>query len=155
MVSLRFNDLVFVMDPSTSRIKWYQRGPWKGQHDPDFLADGRIRVFSNNYDGNEVETALGGSSIIDVDPRTGAVGYRYGPDDPPMFTAHSGEHQTFENGNVLIAESHAGRVFEVTPDGTVVWEFINRYDEASLAFISGATRYPEHYFSVKDWACTK
>jgi len=29
------------------------------------------------------------------------------------------------NGNVLIAESDSGRLFEVTSDGEIVWEFLN------------------------------
>ena len=29
------------------------------------------------------------------------------------------------NGNTLITESDGGRLFEVTPEGEIVWEFIN------------------------------
>ena len=29
------------------------------------------------------------------------------------------------NGNTLITESDGGRLFEVTPDNEIVWEFIN------------------------------
>jgi hypothetical protein len=29
------------------------------------------------------------------------------------------------NDNALITESDNGRAFEVTPDGTIVWEFYN------------------------------
>jgi hypothetical protein len=35
----------------------------------------------------------------------------------------------------------------------VVWEFVNRYDDADAALMTGATRYPEDYFTVDDWTC--
>ncbi len=34
-----------------------------------------------------------------------------------------GANQPLPNGNVLITESDFGRVFEVTRDGEIVWEF--------------------------------
>ena len=33
--------------------------------------------------------------------------------------------QRLPNGNTLITESDAGRVFEVTEGGDIVWEFVN------------------------------
>jgi hypothetical protein len=29
------------------------------------------------------------------------------------------------NGNTLITESEGGRLFEVTPEGEIVWEYLN------------------------------
>ena len=52
------------------------------------------------------------------------------------------------NGNRLITESQAGRVFEVSPDGEVVWEYIKPYDEHDAALIEKAYPLPRGYFEV-------
>jgi hypothetical protein len=40
-----------------------------------------------------------------------------------FFTARGGDAQRLPNGNTLICESEKGRVFEITPEGEIVWEF--------------------------------
>jgi len=70
-----------------------------------------------------------------------------------MYTEIRGRHQNLRNGNVLITESLGGRVFEITEAGTIVWEFINRFDEKNVARLNDAIRYPEDYFTVEDWSC--
>jgi len=154
LVSMRFPSLVLVMEPATLRIKWYQVGPWLGQHDPDFLKNGRIRVFSNNFDGTLDVGSLGGSTIIDVDAQTREITYRFrGSGDTAVYTHDRGMQETLDNGNVLITETRRGRVVEITPDGKIAWEFINRYDDSNVAMMAGAVRYPESYFSVERWDC--
>ena len=69
------------------------------------------------------------------------------------FSRVKGMHQTLENGNLLITETEAGRVFEVDELGDVVWEYINRYDENESGELMAAARYPEGYFTVSDWTC--
>ena len=105
-------NLIFVIDAGSGRVKWHQTGPWIRQHDPDFLPDGTISVFNNNTDDTESGTILGGSSIVRVDPGSGAVSIRYGAaSDQHMYTKIRGMHQTLENGNILVTEALAGRIF--------------------------------------------
>jgi hypothetical protein len=61
-----------------------------------------------------------------VDPQKDEIVWTYS-DDPPdhFFSYNRGSSQRLPNGNTLITESDRGRVFEVTPEGTVVWEFFN------------------------------
>jgi hypothetical protein len=154
LLSLRNYNLLMVVDPKSLEVKWHETGPWLKQHDPYFASNGTISVFSNNPDGSADGSILGGSTIIDVDPQTKNFVVRYGSKrDQRLFTAVRGEHQRLENGNELITESHAGRVIEVTPHGEIVWEFINRYDEQTVALVSGATRFSESYFTTSDWKC--
>jgi hypothetical protein len=154
LLSLRNYNLVMVVDPATLKVKWHQTGPWLKQHDPDFEPNGTISVFSNNSDGTKDGSILKGSTIIDIDPVSGNSVVRYGgTPDQTLFTASRGKHQRLENGNELITETHAGRVIEATPRGEIVWEFINRYDEQTVAIVSDAIRFPESYFTVSDWKC--
>ena len=73
----------------------------------------------------------------------------------PFFTNTQGKHQHLPNGNWLVTEYYGGRVFEASPDGEIVWEFVNGYDERSVGKVSGAIRYPDGYldFEVGDWQC--
>lgn len=153
LISTRNFNLIMVVEPRTETIKWRQTGPWIRQHDPDFTRSGRISVFNNNTDGDG-GAVFGGSSIIEIDPgdRSFSVVYGEGPDQE-FYTEVRGRHQPLDNGNMLIAEYGAGRVIEVTGDGQIVWEYINRYDEDEIAHINDAIRYPEGYFSVETWSC--
>jgi hypothetical protein len=148
--------MVFVVDPSTERIKWYRVGPWNQQHDSDFQSNGTITVFDNHYDGTEDGALFGGSRIIRVYPETGHSEIVYGGrKDQPMYTRTQGSHQFLDNGNLLIIESKSGRVLEVDPDGRTVWEYINRYSKDKVIRISGATRYPIDYLVQDTWECNK
>jgi hypothetical protein len=153
LLSLRDYNLIMVADPARTSVEWYRVGPWIGQHDPDFLASGRISVLDNNNDGTDTGSLLGGSRIIEIDPSTNKSTVRYG--DLPgqrLYTDIMGQHQHL-GGNLLIAETRAGRVLEVTDQGEVVWEFINRVDPATVNAITGAARYSDGYFTVTDWTC--
>lgn len=156
MLSMRFPHLVMVVNPETLKLKWYQAGPWLGQHDPDFMDNGIISLFSNNLDGTAAGSKLGGSTIMEINPQTRETIILYGGAiDQPMYTMDRGKHQRVGNttGNVLITESRSGRIIEVNPEGEVVWEFINRYDEQSSSLVTGAERIPEDYFTVNNWTC--
>ena len=47
--------------------------------------------------------------------------------DPPesFFSPTRGSNQRLPNGNTFIADSDNGRLFEVTTEGEIVWEFLN------------------------------
>jgi hypothetical protein len=154
LVSLRNMNLLLVLSPKSARIKWSLTGPYLRQHDPDFLPTGRISVFDNRRDGGN-GAIFGGSRILELDPVTTKIVTVYGEGDNTRFyTETMGDHQRLPNGNMLITESEAGRAFEVTADGEVVWSFVNRWDDDAVAVIGRATRYSEHYTaSIAQEAC--
>ena len=49
--------------------------------------------------------------------------------DPPQsfYSALLAGAERLPNGNTLICESMKGRVFEVTPEGEIVWQYINPF----------------------------
>jgi hypothetical protein len=148
LISLRNLNLLVVFDPDNGDIKWSMTGPYLRQHDPDFLSSGRISVFDNRRAGKNSET-VGASRIIEIDPATSSVVVTYGEKKGQEFyTETMGDHQRLPNGNTLITESSTGHVFEVTPDGERVWSYVNRWDDAFVALIATATRYPEDYVAV-------
>ena len=70
---------------------------------------------------------------------------RYGGSDEfPFFTRWLGYVQRLQNGNTLVTESSQGRIFEVTAEGRIVWEYLNPHrlgDKGELiATVMGAKR---------------
>ena len=43
-----------------------------------------------------------------------------------FFSKSMGTQQRLPNGNTYIAEDNTGRLFQVQPDGEIVWEYMNR-----------------------------
>ena len=88
------------------------------------------------------------SQVIEVDPRTSQTVWRYKPGvQEQFFTGHLSSAQRLTQGNVLICEGTAGRLFEITRSGEVVWEWITPFiggnDEGRLyTWIYRAYRYP-------------
>jgi hypothetical protein len=154
ILSLRNEHLLAVVDPRDWRVKWYQMGPWIRQHDPDFQPGGTITIFNNDSEDAGDGKHLGASEIQELVPSTGEIRVLYGgTPGQEMYTAILGKHQVLPNGNILITESEGGRILEVTEQGDVVWELINRHDDERVAIMTQATRYPPSYFEVEDWAC--
>ncbi|MEZ5290889.1 MAG: arylsulfotransferase family protein [Vicinamibacterales bacterium] len=162
LLSMRDLSLLMVMNPTTGQVVWRRVGRWIRQHDPDFKPDGTISVFSNNplpdfassTGAGGRQGPLGASTIIDLDPVTGATTVAYGGSaDGHFYTPIRGKHEWLSNGDLLIVEANAGRVFEVAPDGEVVWDYVNRYDDRDVAVVYQARRYAEDYFTVSDWSC--
>lgn len=154
MASYRNHNMIFVFDPVSRKVKWYEFGPWLRQHDPDFRPDGTIAVFNNCRDHTQDGAVFGGSSIMIHDPvtRETRLLYQQTP-ETPFYTDSQGKHERTPRGNQLVAETKAGRVFEVTEQGELVWEFINRFDADRVAQVTQADRLPADYFSVEDWSC--
>jgi hypothetical protein len=145
LVSLRNLDLLMVVDPGTERIKWTRIGSFLRQHDPDFLPSGKIALFDNRRDKGGARR-FGGSRILAIEPGTGRkitlYGSRPGED---FYTDTRGDQQLLGNGNFLVTEAEEGRVFEVDPNGDVVWSYVNRWTTGPVGQVTHASRYPSEY----------
>ncbi len=71
------------------------------------------------------------SRVIEIDPVTLDVVWEYRLDKPDLdkgerkfFSWFISSAQRLPNGNTLIDEGSDGRIFEVTPSGEIVWEYI-------------------------------
>lgn len=162
MLSLRMYNMILVVDPEIKTVKWWKIGPWERQHDPEFIAGGKIIVFNNNT----YTTDFGSSSylsspdsprvsnIIEFDPLTDKHKILYGEKSgQELMTKYRGKHELMPHGGLLITESEAGRVLETDVDGQVIWEYINRYNQDEVAEITEARAYQENYFKLKNWSC--
>ena len=68
------------------------------------------------------------SRIIEVDLATKQIVWKYQEKrESDFFSPRISNAQRLPNGNTLICEGDFGRLFEVTRDGELVWEFVNPY----------------------------
>lgn len=109
-----------------------------GPHDASWLGDGKFMVFDNGW----LRPESGRSRVLIVDTRTDEVVWEYAAGNlNSFFTAIQGSAQMLPNGNVLIASSQTGHIFEVTGEEKprVVWEFISPWThEGALPMMTDA-----------------
>ena len=93
------------------------------QHAPVPLDNGHILTFDNGNFREGSHVAF--SRVIDIDPQNNQVVWSYAdPMVTSFFTPYMGNAQRLPNGNTHVTESATGRLFEVTPAGELVWEYI-------------------------------
>ena len=130
----------------------YQRGDSTdrklgGQHDVRWIEEGKpgagnLTAFNNNVPGRP--DSLVYSAVFELSVQADPDGNYiigndkpFGPEKPSWvyiaadtISFHSsfisGAHR-MNNGNMFINEGARGRLFEVTPEGKIVWEYLNPY----------------------------
>ena len=127
LVSFRDISTVVRIDRTTGKILWKLGAPpLSGQHAPVRLANGNILMFDNGP--HRLDESFPFSRAIEVNPSTNEIVWNY--QEPRMWNFYSPRISNAErlpNGNTLINEGVFGRFFEVTPQGDVVWEYVNPY----------------------------
>lgn len=115
IITSRHVNVVAILDKQSKNVLWsWGPGELEGPHAARMLESGNILIFDNGRHRNY-------SRVIELDPHTLKIVWEYRYDD--FFTYTRGFAQRLPNGNTLITESDEGRVFEVTSEKEVVWEF--------------------------------
>jgi len=140
LFSFRSLDIIGVADVEKGEIVWaWGLGVLDGQHQPTMTDQGTILVFDNG-------TTRGYSAVVEMNPSTTEEIWRY-EDRAGFFSAYRSGVQRLPNGNTLVAESDAGRIFELTPDKEVVWDyyspFLGQMSGAQGRHVYRATRYTD------------
>jgi hypothetical protein len=142
LVSIRQLNALVVLDPKTGAVTWAAQGPWKAQHDAQFLDNGHLLIFDNLGSPRS-------SRVLEFDPRTNRFPWSYpGLDDHTFFTNTRGLCQRLPNGNTLIVDSEQRMLVEVTPSGEVAWacsthgytNTARRYRAEQLSFLQTGQR---------------
>lgn len=109
-----------------------------GQHDAHIIPEGlpgagNLLVFDNEGASGFPPTRLAtqpGSRILEIDPTKNEIVWQYTAQDSSQpvwgfFSSFISSARRLPNGNTLIDEGMNGRIFQVTPKGEIVWEYIN------------------------------
>ncbi len=128
IISFRHGSMVFILDRQTKEVLWraiYDQveGNIEGQHTPFMREDGSVVIFDNGrYQGR--------SRVVIIDPITLDIVWEYTHEG--FFTESQGMVQELPNGNFLLTESEPGRLFEITADGEIVWEYFHPDEQNEL-----------------------
>jgi len=127
LVSFRNISTIAIIERRTGKIRWHL-GPevLAQQHYPNLLPSGNILLFDNGT--HRAYNPVTFSRVLEIDPATKQIVWSY--QDQPIFNFYSpyeSSAQRLPGGNTFICEGVFGRLFEVTPEGEVVWEYINPY----------------------------
>ena len=116
--SARSNDRVGVIDGRTGELV-FRFTEAHGQHNVTWVADDRIQIFDNGASS---------SRVLEIDVASGEIVWSYqGRPAHQFFSNYMSGAERLWSGSVLICEGSSGRLFEVTPDHEVVWEWINPF----------------------------
>lgn len=140
LVSQRNTNIIFIIDKDTGQIAW-KVGPDDnlsiGQHSVKMISlgligAGNILVFDNGGTQGYPEKSRFYSRVIEVNPNSKQIAREYNASKSHLelytfFSTYIGGADRLPNGNTLINEGQTGRFFEITPDGTIVWEYINPF----------------------------
>ena len=138
--SYRSLDVIGVIDRETGLIVWaWGPGELDGQHKPHVLANGNLLIYDNG-------TLRGYSRVIELNPLSGNIEWSYTAQPREAFLSEyiSGA-QRLPNGNTLICEGAKCHLFEVTPEGHVVWDYVSPLQERGAMFIYRCLRYDPGY----------
>jgi hypothetical protein len=127
LVSFRNISTLVRIDRKSGAIAWKLGAPpLAGQHCPSLLPSGHILVFDNGP--HRLDESFPFSRVLEIDPASRAIVWKYQEARTfNFFSPRISSAQRLPNGNTLISEGNFGRLFEVTPEGDVVWEYVNPY----------------------------
>ena len=127
LVSARHLNTIFIIDRRSSEVVWQYSKDLDYQHEASMVPEGqpdagRILLFNN---GHRNRNGYRRSLVQAIDPISGELEWEYG--SRFFFSSIAGTLQELPGGNFFIASSHGGRVFEITPAGKIVWEWVPPY----------------------------
>jgi hypothetical protein len=127
LVSARHLNAIFIIDKRSGEVVWQYSGDLDYQHEATMVAkgepgEGRILVFNN---GRHDRNGYRRSMIQSIEPATGELAWQYGSQF--FYSSVAGTVQKLPGPNIMVASSHGGRIFEITPQGEIVWEWVPPY----------------------------
>ncbi len=128
LLSARNLNTIFIVDRPSGEVVWSFKDGLDRQHEalmngPDLLAPGMIQLFNNRLRSFASDRQ---SELIELDPRDNSAVWKYR--SPGFFSPTGGVQQALPNGNVLVTSTRGGRVFEVTREGEIAWEWVPPYE---------------------------
>jgi len=148
LVSLRNLSVIFIISRDTKEIVWVYTGDYDGglagQHEPHMIEKGlpgagNILIFDNGAPPLNALEHEGQSYVLEILPSKEIV-WKY-ENGEKFFSKFRSNAQRLPNGNTFICESEGPRVFEITSEGEIVWEYTVPYQY----IIGRAYRYPYDY----------
>lgn len=142
LVSFCRVNTVAIIDKGNGEIRWKwgasravvrnSRGLWSAGHelthqnDASVTSHRTVLVFDNGLHPSNFD--FGYSRILEIDPGSRRVVWSFQNSHwAAFYSSIMGGCERLPNGNTLISESTKGRIFEMTRNHEVVWEYVSPY----------------------------
>jgi len=145
LTCFRYTSQTVIIDKKTGNIKWkWGKGVVFHPHSPVMLENGNILLFDNGV--HREDSYIEYSRLIEVNPKTYEIEWEYtGSPLNEFYSSVCANAQRLPNGNTLVCESTKGRIFEITYEGELVWEYMVPFYAPGLSketgFILGRNNY--------------
>lgn len=137
LLNARNINTMYIIDRETKEIVWEGTHHYKGgmshSHEPEMIekglpGEGNIILFDNGL-FTTARAHTGQTYIVEINPVSQEIEWVYETDgysNIKFFSKTMGTQKRLPNGNTYISEDNTGRLFQVKPDKTIVWEYVNR-----------------------------
>ena len=154
LVSYRTVSTIELVSRASGEVIWSFGGLWvlDQQHDATLLPNGDVLLFD---DGQYLRAKPSTSRVLEIDPRTDEIVWSYsgyGFAGTEFYSAITGGAQRLPNGNTLVTLGMKGQLMEITPNGTVVWDYRVSSDIADPKY-PAATLHP--LFKVRSYPASE
>ncbi|HKK11761.1 MAG TPA: hypothetical protein VJ945_02950, partial [Flavobacteriaceae bacterium] len=133
-------------------FRWIEKG---------YPGEGSFTLFNDGIPGTERKDSLAYSGVYQIKPTVDNNGNyvlmnnkRFGPEQPEwkyiakdtisLYAPFVSGAQRMKNGDTFITEGPKGRMFEVTPEGEIVWEYLNPY-HGDIRYLDGDPKQVQRY----------
>ena len=129
-------NLLFIIDKQSKEVVWTWgsgAGQLVGPHHPVMLHNGNILVYDNGGQGGYPPRCRFHTRLVEMSPASGEIVWQYAHEPYSLkqtskfFSSSWGSVQRLPNGNTVSLDCHKGRLFEVTPGGEIVWEYVSPF----------------------------
>lgn len=152
LINFRYNHLMAIIDYKTKKFTWtladYSYGQ---QHSVHMLENGNLLFFANGANVLGVGPEAG-SRVVELDLKSKQAVWEYaGSPTFSFFSWFVSNATRLDSGNTSILEGIKGKMFEVTPEGEIVWEYVSPYFVTEPhPMYTGANPIFRHYFYSPD-----
>ncbi|MGI6259158.1 MAG: arylsulfotransferase family protein [Anaerolineaceae bacterium] len=160
LISFAKANTVAVVSKTDKNIiwQWDSKGEVSHQHSPIELQNGNIMIFDNGMHPFKFSTDF--SRVIELNPGSNKVVWMYMGDsdnrlavyfDSPIYS----NVQQLVNKNLIITDGLSGTIFEIAPNGELLWEYVNPYpledgiEEPHSKPIYSAYKYDKEFPGIK------
>jgi len=166
LTSFMKTNTIAIIDRNTGAIKWrWGQGEIGHPHHPTKLSNGNILLLDNGRHCTGL--SIGYSRLLEVNPKTDKMEWNYmGTPWCSFFSSIMGSCQPLPDpydpfgpkgralGNILVCDATTGRIFEITHDGEIIWEYVNPLYHETTDFgrtnmMSRAYRYGPEYEGLR------
>ena len=152
IINQRMNGLMAIIDKESKAVKWSMANHEFGQqHDVQELENGNLLFFANGATLAGFHGPETGSRVIEMNPATNEIVWEYfGVPPNSFFSWFVSGCQRLESGNTLICEGVWGRIFEVTPEREIVWDFAhpNQINNPKAPYHGGYTLFRAYRYGA-------